>query len=678
MKNKKIIIVGAGFSGAYVARELAEENYKVLVVEKRNHIGGNMYDYEDKETGCLVQKYGPHIFHTDDEEIWRWLNKFSVWNNFALRTTVEMKQRGNFMNCPFDFSAIDKIFNEEQAKELKEYLTKTYGYENRVTIPTLLNSKNELVQELAQYLWNYDYKLYTSKQWGVPADQVDPSILTRVPYFVGYNAKVHSNVYEALPAQGYTQLFKNILNHKNITIQLNTNALEHITLQNGKVYYENEEVVLVYTGAIDELFDYKFGELEYRSLTFKFTKSPNMKTEYGDACVKVYPSLEYPFTRITHYGKLPIQNHLEYEICGQEYSHKFSRDNLELERYYPIKNTENSQLYLQYAFESEKYKGLCVIGRLGLYKYLDMDKTLSLARYYLNVIKQKINHKTYTITGATGYIGGTLLSQVYNEDDVFNVIVKKGSDTNSFLGYNNIYVYEYDGTETSLIEPIKNSDYLVHLGAYYTANDSPENILELLNSNVVFSSQLFNVANTHNKDISIVTASTFSSFDNDGSLKPLTFYAATKSAVETIAHYYTDLSIKFLTFPDTYGPYDERPKIHNILLKNEKWPFQFRSSSEQKIAMLHVYDIIGHLLEALEITDKGVHFLDIFKTAPVISLLELSKLITDKECLFNENAKLLPLPNKTNRKTTDSKYENKYTDLNKIKEVLQEGVKTDE
>lgn len=262
---------------------------------------------------------------------------------------------------------------------------------------------------------------------------------------------------------------------------------------------------------------------------------------------------------------------------------------------------------------------------------------------------------TYTITGGTGYIGSKLLEQLSQDENNFiYAVVRLGSQLK--IQRENIKYILYNETEESLEEAVKNSDYIIHLGALYITGDDELSTKRLISSNILFSTLLFNVANRVNKDAVIATASTFSSLDGNGAYAPATLYAATKASVETIAHYYKDLSIHFLTFPDTYGPGDWRNKVHNLVIRNEKWPFEFRSSSKQQIMLLHVEDVIGHLLASLENKGKGIHIHDIYSRGVLLTLKELSEQLTDKECLFNEDADVVEIPLSPRKESTLTGY----------------------
>lgn len=387
MKNKSIVIVGTGFSGAYIARELAEQGWKVTMLERRDHIGGQMFDYIDEETGCLVHKYGPHIFHTDDDDIWKWLNKFSKFTPYKLRTKVWFEKEQKWLTCSFGFHTIDELYDKATAEQIKFSLVNNFPYRETVTVPELLDAEDVFIRDFALKLWEQDYREYTAKQWGIDPEDVDPDILKRVPVYMNYFDKIHNNKYEGLPSDGYTKLFEKIYAHPNISIELNVDAMERLEVKGDKVYYNGEESNLVFTGAIDELFNYKHGELGYRSLKFELEKTEHEYTSDGDPSVDIYPDPKYPFTRITNFGKLPIQNHLDFQISAKEYSYKFELGK-GLERYYPLSTVADKEILAKYLEDAENVKGLYLAGRLADYKYYDMDKALIAAREKLNKILQ--------------------------------------------------------------------------------------------------------------------------------------------------------------------------------------------------------------------------------------------------------------------------------------------------
>lgn len=272
--------------------------------------------------------------------------------------------------------------------------------------------------------------------------------------------------------------------------------------------------------------------------------------------------------------------------------------------------------------------------------------------------------RTYTITGATGYIGRNLAEYLVDQKQFVYLIIRDGSKLSHKLiesEYAQILIYDQD--ERVLELAIRDSDYVIHLGALYTTAHDEHSTRNLIESNILFSTQIFNAANNVNKDVVIATASTFSSLNGRGEQSPASLYAATKSAVEIIANYYSDLSIHFLTFPDTYGPDDWRNKVHNLVLKNEEWPFQFRSHPEQKMRLLHIEDVIGHLLASLDDKEKGVHFHDIYESGTILTLKEFSEILTDKECLFNENAELVQIPMEARSISKETGYKVKHSQV---------------
>lgn len=389
MDNKSIVIVGTGFTGAYIGRNLAEQGWNVKLIERRPQIAGQMYDKIDEETGCLVHEYGPHIFHTDDEDVWEWLNRFTDFTPFRLKTQVFFEEQQDWFVCSFGFHTIEKLYDPEKAEDIKSRLLKAYPGRETVTIPELLESEDQIIREFVDTLWEEDYKPYTAKQWGINPEDVDPDILKRVPVYMSHFDKIHNNKYEALPSEGYTVLFDAILDHPNIEVELSVDAMDVLTIEGDKVLYKGEESIVVFTGAVDELFNYEFGELSYRSLKFKKEVTPNDKdTKSGDPCVDIYPDEKYGYTRITNFGKVPIQNHLDFQISSKEYSLQFELGK-GLERYYPLNTPADKEKLALYKERAKEVKNLHLSGRLANYKYYDMDKSLIAAREALNVILEE-------------------------------------------------------------------------------------------------------------------------------------------------------------------------------------------------------------------------------------------------------------------------------------------------
>ncbi|WP_038176765.1 UDP-galactopyranose mutase [Treponema pedis] len=381
------IIVGAGISGSVLARSLAEKEKKILLVEKRNHIAGNIYDLKN-DIGILVQKYGPHIFHTNIQEVWTFLKKFGKWNDYYLKCMVFMN--GKYTPSPFNFQTIDDYFTEEKAKEIKDHIAKIYGNASKSTIIDMLNSEDNVIRQYANFLFENDYSLYTAKQWGIKPNEIDVSVLKRVPVLFSYKNGYFEDKYQAMPENGFTKIVENILNHQNITVKLNVNAKDKIVidLQRKQTLYENKKMPLVWTGALDELFDFKYGKLPYRSLCFKWKTFD--KDSYQEAPVVAYPQ-ENGYTRITEYKKLPFQNVPGKTTVAFEYPLMIDEKNI-AEPYYPIPTEQNQKMYQKYRADADQLENLTLCGRLAEYRYYNMDQAV------FNALKISRNIRTRTWT----------------------------------------------------------------------------------------------------------------------------------------------------------------------------------------------------------------------------------------------------------------------------------------
>lgn len=377
------VIAGSGLSGSVYARQMAEKGHKVLVFERRNHIGGNVYDEKDSN-GILIHKYGPHIFHTNSDEVYQFITRFAEWVPFKLKCEVEML--GKSTPSPFNFKTIDQFYPAEKAALLKETLKAKYPGRVTVTIVELLNDDNELIKEYANFLFKNDYSLYTAKQWGIKPYEMDISVLKRVPVRLDYESMYFTDKYECMPKEGYTTFVERLLIHNNIDVQLGVDALEKITLSDGKIQYGDldvtEDCKFVYTGPIDRLFGYCYGELPYRSLRFDYKTVA--KDSFQNAPVVAYPQVP-DFTRITEYKKLPIQvspGRTSYTI---EYPLPYHAG-CESEPYYPILTESSQSLYLKYKVLGNKYPVLILCGRLAEFKYYNMDQAL------ISVLKSTENY----------------------------------------------------------------------------------------------------------------------------------------------------------------------------------------------------------------------------------------------------------------------------------------------
>lgn len=369
-----VLVIGCGLSGAVVARHMAEKGKHVLIWERRDHIGGNMYDYVD-EHGFLVQKYGPHTFHTQKKELYDYMCRFEKWKTYYL--TCGAVWGGKYTPTPFNFTTIDTFYPEEEAKTLKAKLSETFQGQETETVVKVLENPDKDIRGFAQFLFENDYAPYTAKQWGVDPSQIDPSVLKRVPIRFSYKEGYFDDPYQVMPAHSFTTFFENLLDHPNIRVELNVEALTHLKIQGEELLLDGEKLTIpvVYTGALDELFGGVYGQLPYRSLRFdwKYSEQDSFQT----APVVAYPQ-EPGFTRITEYKKLPIQN-----LPGTSYAVETSLPYTEGEKaepYYPVLTEESQRCYAKYKAQADKIPNLVYCGRLADFKYYNMDQALERAR----------------------------------------------------------------------------------------------------------------------------------------------------------------------------------------------------------------------------------------------------------------------------------------------------------
>lgn len=368
-----VLIVGCGLSGAVIARELAEQGKRVEIWERRDHIGGNMYDYVD-EYGFLVQKYGPHIFHTSQTDLYDYIARFEQWQDYKL--TCGAVWNGKYTPTPFNFTTIDTFFSKEKAERLKERLLEAFAGRETATVVEVLQHPDPDIREYAEYLFKNDYAPYTAKQWGVSPDKIDPSVLKRVPLRFSYQEGYFDDAYQVMPVHSYTAFFENLLTHPNIEVTLGVEALEHLTVKGNALCLDGAETTIpvIYTGALDELFGGIYGRLPYRSLRFEWRHGD--KDSLQDAPVVAYPQ-EAGYTRITEYKKLPVQNK-----PGTSYAVEFPlpyREGEALEPYYPVLTVESQQQYAQYKALADQIPNLTLCGRLADFKYYNMDQALERA-----------------------------------------------------------------------------------------------------------------------------------------------------------------------------------------------------------------------------------------------------------------------------------------------------------
>lgn len=367
------LVVGCGLCGSVIARCMAERGCRVEIWERRNHIGGNMYDYVDNY-GFLVQKYGPHVFHTGKKEFYDYICRFEQWQDYKL--TCGAVWNGKYTPTPFNFTTIDVFFPSDQSEWLKKKLEVAFAGRQSATVVEVLEHPDPDIRGYAEYLFQNDYAPYTAKQWGVPPDKIDPSVLRRVPLRFSYEEGYFEDTYQVLPAHSYTRFFENLLNHPNIEVKLEVEALDHLKVRDKTLLLDGEKlaVPVVYTGALDELFGSVYGPLPYRSLRFEWRYETEDSLQ--DAPVVAYPQ-EEGYTRITEYKKLPVQKKPG-TSCAVEYPLPY-REGERLEPYYPVLTVDSQLRFARYQKLAEQIPNLICCGRLADFKYYNMDQALERA-----------------------------------------------------------------------------------------------------------------------------------------------------------------------------------------------------------------------------------------------------------------------------------------------------------
>lgn len=371
----KVIIVGGGLSGAVIAERYANLlGYKVLIIDKRDHIGGNCYDYIDKDTNILCNKYGPHFFHTNYKDVWEYINKFDEWERYEHKVVGIVD--GKEVPIPVNITTVNMLCNEniKDEEEMNEWLSK-----NQHKFETITNGEEQVLSMVGEKLYEKIFKKYTFKQWNKYPSELKPEVLARIPLRKNFDDRYFTDKYQALPKYGYTHFFNKLLNHPNIEIKLNVDFFDI----RDKI---PSDKIVIYTGPIDHYFsNLGYEKLEYRSINFLFEKYYDCNFYQSRANVN-YPNDDVKFTRITEY-KHCLNQQSPHTIIAKE----FSSD--EGEPYYPVLNDKNISLYEKYKQEAEnleKTSNIHFIGRLANYKYFNMDQAIKNALDYFNT-KLNIN-----------------------------------------------------------------------------------------------------------------------------------------------------------------------------------------------------------------------------------------------------------------------------------------------
>jgi UDP-galactopyranose mutase len=364
----RFLIVGAGLSGAVLAERIATQlDCKVTILEKRTHIGGNCYDYIDPETGILINKYGAHLFHTNNKQVWDYIQQFDSWIRWEHKVMSYVD--GKYVSIPVNITTINELCGESlQTEQEAHHWLKT----QQIQYDTITNSEEMAKSRVGAVLYEKLIKDYTFKQWNKYPAELDKSVLERIPIRPNFDSRYFTDKYQALPHKGYTHFFERLLNHNHIEIQLNTDFFD----------YKGEHDVVIFTGPIDSYFQ-GLEKLEYRSIDFTIRRFKNMNFFQPNSVVN-YPSNEVPYTRIVEYKHF-LNQQSDHTIIVSETTNDTG------EPYYPVPNQKNQELYKQYKAlaEKEESKNIFFLGRLANYKYFNMDEAIANSLDFFDTVLAK-------------------------------------------------------------------------------------------------------------------------------------------------------------------------------------------------------------------------------------------------------------------------------------------------
>src|SRR5918994_1749967 len=373
------LIVGAGFAGSVLAERLASErNDKVLIIDRRSHIGGNAYDRYD-DAGLLIHQYGPHIFHTNAKQIFDYLSRFTEWRFYEHRVLADVD--GMLVPIPINLDTVNKLYGLNLTSEqLQDWFA-----ERAESIGEIKTSEDVVVSVVGRELYEKFFRGYTRKQWGLDPSELDKSVTSRVPTRTNTDDRYFGDSFQNMPLHGYTRMFENMLDHPNIKVMLNTDFEE----VRNEVQYDK----LIYSGPIDEYFDFRFGKLPYRSLQFRHETVD--RENFQPVAVVNYPSESVPYTRVTEYkhltGQVNPRTSLTYEFPAADG-----------DPYYPVPRPENAELYRKYQALADATPDVYFVGRLATYRYYNMDQVVGQALALFNRIAESEKRNAVMVRAARG------------------------------------------------------------------------------------------------------------------------------------------------------------------------------------------------------------------------------------------------------------------------------------
>ena len=362
-----VLIVGAGFSGAVISNMLAQKNIKCTVIDKRNHIAGNCHTERDVKTNVMVHRYGPHIFHTDNTEVWNFLNSYGEIMNYTNR--VKSVYKDKIYSLPINLSTINQFYNKNFSPSEAQVFIKNIS-SSEISSPR--NFEEQGMKFIGKELYESFLKGYTEKQWGTDPKQIPASVLKRLPVRFNFNDNYFFHKYQGIPKHGYTKIVKSILDHPLIDLKLNTNYSDIDV---------NSYDYIFFSGPVDEFFGYRLGNLEYRTLDFQ--EQHHCCNDFQGTAVINYGDKNIPYTRISEHKHFAPWEYKDTHgtVIYKEYSRKFTKGDIE---YYPIRLADDKSLIKDYTSLAKSHHNVSFVGRLGTYRYLDMDVTIAEAMRLAN------------------------------------------------------------------------------------------------------------------------------------------------------------------------------------------------------------------------------------------------------------------------------------------------------
>ncbi|NQV12792.1 MAG: UDP-galactopyranose mutase [Parcubacteria group bacterium] len=364
MPTKNILIVGAGITGITLAERCAQAGHQVTVIEKRKEIGGNCYDYQDKNR-ITIHKYGPHIFHTDNQEVWDYLSGFTDWHHYEHQVLGSID--GQLIPIPFNLNTLHQVFPTEQAERLEKKLLAEFSPGEKVPILQLRQTKDKDLKLIADFVYEKIFLNYTKKQWGLEPEEIDPEVTGRVPILISRDNRYFQDKYQGIPSAGYTKMLAKMLEQQNITVRLNT---DYQQLADRQTFDQT-----FYTGPVDEYYKYKLGRLKYRC--FKFELKAIAQDSHQPTATVNYPN-DHDYTRITEFKKFLPSTNKKSTVIGLEYPGEEGITG------WPILNDDNDKILRKYQAEAKKLSDIHFVGRLGEFKYYDMDDAVANALAIFN------------------------------------------------------------------------------------------------------------------------------------------------------------------------------------------------------------------------------------------------------------------------------------------------------